>query len=137
MDSLTLNILPQGSYVQIFLVGTTVVVLISVIFAAAFKKPSRKDEDSDPNFLTSLLRFVYACFLKPHENHGSDSQQAALESFYKAQANVYDATRSRLLRGREDMLGLVAAQLKEKSGVGAHKMKRVWVDVSFLGTLAR
>ena len=49
----------------------------------------------------------------------------------REKANVYDATRRRLLRGREDMLGLVAAQLKNK--VESKKIqsgKAVWVDVS-------
>jgi len=54
-----------------------------------------------------------------------------LESFYKAQAGVYDATRKRLLRGREDMLGLVAAQLVNKAArTRSHDPKRIWVDVS-------
>jgi betaine lipid synthase len=49
------------------------------------------------------------------------------------QASVYDATRRRLLRGREDMLGLVAAQLKHKVESKEIKAeKAVWVDVSFL-----
>jgi len=68
--------------------------------------------------------------LKPHTRDGSDSQQDALESFYKAQAGVYDATRRRLLRGREDMLGLVAAQLMNKTAKDqTHIPKRIWVDV--------
>lgn len=47
------------------------------------------------------------------------------------QASVYDATRHRLLRGREDMLGLVAAQLKYKLENKEIKAgKAVWVDVS-------
>lgn len=50
---------------------------------------------------------------------------------YRVQASVYDATRSRLLRGREDMLGLLAAQLKLKSEKqGAKAQKPIWVDVS-------
>lgn len=48
------------------------------------------------------------------------------------QATVYDATRRRLLQGREDMLGLVAAQLKHKVESKEIKAgKAVWVDVSF------
>lgn len=47
------------------------------------------------------------------------------------QASVYDATRHRLLHGREDMLGLVAAQLKHKVESKEIKAgKAVWVDVS-------
>lgn len=52
------------------------------------------------------------------------------ESFYKAQASVYDATRVQLLRGREDMLGLVAAQLKHRAEAGLISQRPVWVDVS-------
>lgn len=44
---------------------------------------------------------------------------------------MYDATRRRLLCGREDMLGLVAAQLEYKLGIKDVKAgKAVWVDVS-------
>lgn len=50
---------------------------------------------------------------------------------YTVQAGVYDATRRRLLRGREDMLGLVAAQLKHKvENKEIKPSKAVWVDVS-------
>lgn len=48
------------------------------------------------------------------------------------QASIYDDTRHRLLHGREDMLGLVAAQLKHKVESKEIKSgKAVWVDVSF------
>lgn len=44
---------------------------------------------------------------------------------------MYDATRRRLLRGREDMLGLLAAQLKYKvENNELPRGKAVWVDVS-------
>lgn len=84
-----------------------------------------------PSGLATFARFFYASFLKPHSGDGAiTGQQAALESFYKAQADVYDATRKRLLRGREDMLGLVAAQLRYKEGKGAWMGKRpIWVDI--------
>lgn len=46
---------------------------------------------------------------------------------------MYDATRKKLLRGREDMLGLLAAQMKFKLERGkSRKEKPVWVDVSIL-----
>ena len=45
------------------------------------------------------------------------------------QASVYDATRKRLLRGREDMLGLIAAQLRFRQSVSARQQKPVWVDI--------
>ena len=45
-------------------------------------------------------------------------------------ADVYDPTRKKLLRGREDMLGLVAAQLKYDSANPARTgRKPIWVDI--------
>jgi betaine lipid synthase len=83
-----------------------------------------------PGLVWSLLLFAYGCFLKPHGGDGKGTQQDALESFYKAQAGIYDTTRSALLKGREDMLALVAAQLRAKSDVlKSNRPKRVWVDV--------
>lgn len=47
------------------------------------------------------------------------------------QANVYDASRRRLLCGREDMLALAAAQLKFQKQQGLWgQSKPIWVDVS-------
>ncbi|KAI9833063.1 MAG: hypothetical protein M1819_003896 [Sarea resinae] len=80
--------------------------------------------------LLSFCQFFYASFLKPHEKNHNGSQEYALESFYKSQASAYDFTRKRLLRGREDMLGLVAAQLRLKSLNGTLKESRAtWVDI--------
>ena len=134
MASLTLDILREPQ-TQIF---TTVVVLfffIALIFfarnASLYPKNSAQDEEN-PSAFKSFLRFFYASFLKPHNGDGTENgQQDALESFYKAQAGVYDATRERLLRGRKDMLALVAAQLVNKaSRERTHDTKRIWVDVS-------
>lgn len=76
--------------------------------------------------------FAYNCFLKPFtatsEKGTKGGQQDALESFYKGQATIYDATRSRLLRGREEMLALAAAQLRMRNSKEGFR-KRVWVDV--------
>lgn len=84
-----------------------------------------------PGLAKSLLIFVYSCFLKPHAGDGKDTQQDALESFYKTQAGIYDRTRRALLKGREDMLALVAAQLEARAGKpeGKKNTKRIWVDV--------
>ncbi|KAG8533507.1 uncharacterized protein KY384_002293 [Bacidia gigantensis] len=78
-----------------------------------------------------LGKFFYASFLKPHSSDVvTTTQQNALESFYKSQADAYDATRRILLRGREDMLGLVAAQLKYKEERGQFSALRpIWVDM--------
>ncbi|KAK4498679.1 hypothetical protein PRZ48_009189 [Zasmidium cellare] len=75
--------------------------------------------------IRSYLKFAYASFFKPYTGDGSGNQQDALESFYEYQADAYDTTRAALLRGREDMLQLVAAQLKYKTFSG----KPVWVDI--------
>ena len=93
-------------------------------------RPLRKLSKSSDT-LTTFGKFFYASFLKPHSGDGAlAGQQAALESFYKAQADIYDASRKPLLRGREDMLGLAAAQLKYKSEKGAfEKQKPIWVDI--------
>jgi betaine lipid synthase len=83
--------------------------------------------------------FAYNCFFKPigtSSGKGSlGGQQDALESFYKGQAAIYDATRSRLLRGREEMMALAAAQLRLKNEREGFK-KRVWIDVRDLCILA-
>lgn len=80
--------------------------------------------------LKSFCLFFYSSFIKPHQRDSKGTQQDALESFYKTQAGAYDATRKVLLRGREDMLALVAAQLKGKLGPDAKgDKKRIWVDV--------
>lgn len=130
MASLIPSIFPRDPYGQILLVGVAVVLLVGIIFASTSKTP-KCDGDEQSGF-RSFLRFFYASFLKPHTgDNAGNGQQDALESFYKAQAGVYDATRKRLLRGREDMLALVAAQLLQKTHKGGKNgTKRVWVDVS-------
>ncbi|PQE06604.1 hypothetical protein CJF31_00009725 [Rutstroemia sp. NJR-2017a BVV2] len=133
MASLTLNILLVDSYSPVLLAGATLLLFIGIVFAAnlfLFKKEDAEEEEN-PNAFKSFLRFFYASFLKPHSGDGTENgQQDALESFYKAQAGVYDATRKRLLRGREDMLALVAAQLVNKAArERTHDTRRIWVDI--------
>ncbi|KAL2872364.1 class I SAM-dependent methyltransferase [Aspergillus lucknowensis] len=112
-------------YVSIAGTAFFVCALVAIVLLAASRK--RKVDVNQGIF--SYLKFIYANFLKPHDRSGS-SQQDALESFYKTQATVYDATRKRLLRGREDMLGLVAAQLKYKvDNKELHTGKAIWVDI--------
>ncbi len=144
---LSLSTALQGHYVQILAVACAVLAIVGLVFTIAFQ--ASKDTSESPSAFRSFCMFFYASFLKPHTGDGElTGQQAALESFYKAQviilialrhfkltmglcqANVYDATRKRLLRGREDMLALVAAQLRfkaERDGYGP--TKPVWVDV--------
>ncbi|KAJ3046128.1 hypothetical protein HDV00_003878 [Rhizophlyctis rosea] len=62
--------------------------------------------------------FAWNCFIKPFlksKPAGVDSEehQKRLEQFYEGQAEVYDVTRKRLLRGRSTMLKLCAAQLRQ------------------------
>ncbi|KAF2712629.1 hypothetical protein K504DRAFT_464699 [Pleomassaria siparia CBS 279.74] len=97
---------------------------LATIFVVAFKPKA-----GESTTLQAYLKFFYACFVKPHSGDGTGNQQDALESFYKAQAEVYDATRVRLLRGREDLLGLVAAQLKYRTEAGLISQRPVWVDI--------
>lgn len=53
-----------------------------------------------------------------------------LEDLYPFhQADIYDGTRKILLRGREDMLGLTAAQLLYSQSKGSLRRKPVWVDI--------
>ncbi|KAJ5483853.1 hypothetical protein N7539_006053 [Penicillium diatomitis] len=114
-------------WIHIYIVGAAFLVfgLIGLVLLISSQKVKL---DFDHGAL-SYVKFFWASFLKPHDR-SAEGQQGALESFYKAQASVYDATRHRLLRGREDMLGLVAAQLKYKVENRDIKAgKAVWVDV--------
>ncbi|KAL4956342.1 hypothetical protein BDW69DRAFT_203340 [Aspergillus filifer] len=99
---------------------------VAIVLAIGSQKRGKAEHNSG---IYSYLKFAYASFLKPHDKGGS-GQQDALESFYSTQASVYDATRKRLLRGREDMLGLVAAQLKYKvENRQLQTGKAIWVDI--------
>ena len=55
----------------------------------------------------------------------------ALEGFYAGQADIYDATRQGLLKGRITMLRLAAAHLRANVS-DIEKGKMVWVDVCAL-----
>ncbi|KAI4930877.1 uncharacterized protein J4E92_004710 [Alternaria infectoria] len=120
------SFVPSDPFHQLTVTLCLVGVFLTVVFALAFRP---KSKDQAPSTFEAYLKFIYGCFLKPHTGDGSGSQQDALESFYKAQADVYDATRLKLLRGREDMLGLVAAQLKHRTEAGLISQRPVWVDI--------
>lgn len=111
---------------KVALVGLVVFLFLAAVFIVAFVEYDEHFKLALPETIQAYLDFVYGCFLKPHTGDNNGSQQEALESFYKAQAKAYDTTRARLLKGREDMLGLVASQLKRKQ----FPRKPVWVDVS-------
>lgn len=76
----------------------------------------------------TLLLFCYHCFVAPFTGsakkkaNATIDQQSTLESFYEAQAKIYDATRPYLLKGREQSLQLAIANLQKKKDL-------VWVDV--------
>ncbi|KAH7139259.1 hypothetical protein B0J11DRAFT_39281 [Dendryphion nanum] len=124
---MSLTVLIPRDPLQLITLSLCVVGLfLATIFAVALRP---KGDKVRLNTFQAYVKFAWACFFKPHTGDGSGSQQDALESFYKAQADVYDATRTRLLRGREDMLGLVAAQLKHRAEAGLISQRPVWVDI--------
>ncbi|KAI3324698.1 S-adenosyl-L-methionine-dependent methyltransferase [Xylariaceae sp. AK1471] len=127
MDFLGGNILPLDPEPIIFL-GIGMFLLVGIFFSTFFIKNTRDNEN--PNLIQSLGLFFYSCFLKPHDGDSKGNQQHALESFYKTQAGAYDATRKALLKGREDMLALAAAQLTLKAKrAKSYNSKKIWVDV--------
>jgi|SRR6266699_5038425 len=131
MASLGGSILPLDVGNKLLFGGIALFVCSAIGYSKFFKRSQRSDEK--PNPIKSLVLFCYSCFLKPHRD-GKGSQQEALESFYRTQASVYDVTRKTLLKGREDMLALAAAQLARRSDDGPRSKsgvhKRIWVDVS-------
>jgi betaine lipid synthase len=123
---------------QSLLAGIVAAALSTLCLTSVF---SSKSQDEAPGLIKSFFLFFYSSFLKPHQGDSKGNQQDALESFYKKQAGAYDATRKVLLRGREDMLALVAAQmqakLKDTASKNENKTKRIWVDVSRVWALDR
>ena len=128
---------------HVYIAAAAFLVCMFVTFVILLSSGKIKINPNKTGF--TYLKFFYATFLKPHESDG-EGQQGALESFYKTQvcywtvsrnqvtdgkATAYDATRRPLLRGREDMLALVAAQLNFKAeNKQLQRGKAVWVDVS-------
>ncbi|GJE99974.1 related to Betaine lipid synthase [Phanerochaete sordida] len=88
---------------------------LSVIIAVSWKH------------LRPYLIFAWMCFFRPIGKKGGDQQQR-LDSFYAGQADVYDATRHRLLRGRHTLLRLCAAHLRQMKKENPTK-PLVWVDI--------
>lgn len=126
------NIAPFGIEIPPLYAGLALA-LVGGLCLSRIASRAGGDEKDTPGLLRPFLLFFYSSFIKPHQGDRRASQQDALESFYKTQAGAYDATRRVLLRGREDMLGLVAAQLESKrremEAAGKSQAKRVWVDV--------
>ncbi|KAJ4468170.1 hypothetical protein J3R30DRAFT_3305702 [Lentinula aciculospora] len=76
--------------------------------------------------LTPQLTFIWYCFVRPLT--GAKDQKARLDKFYEGQADVYDATRRGLLRGRKTMLNLSAGHLRSLRANCPDK-RLVWVDI--------
>ncbi|KAJ3713291.1 hypothetical protein C8R42DRAFT_698973 [Lentinula raphanica] len=72
------------------------------------------------------LTFIWYCFIRPLT--GAKDQKARLDKFYEGQADVYDATRRGLLRGRKTMLNLSAGHLRTLRANCPDK-RLVWVDI--------
>ncbi|KAI0699007.1 hypothetical protein BC835DRAFT_1268331, partial [Cytidiella melzeri] len=77
--------------------------------------------------LRPYLIFAWMCFFRPIGKK-EGNQQNRLDSFYQGQADVYDATRHRLLRGRHTLLRLCAAHLRQMKKANPQK-PLVWVDI--------
>jgi betaine lipid synthase len=81
----------------------------------------------------NVSKFMWACFVKPFSRSES-GWSGALEAFYEGQADVYDATRQGLLKGRTTMMKLAASHLR--AGLKAHeKGNLVWVDVIYIPSI--
>ncbi|KAJ7647411.1 hypothetical protein FB45DRAFT_893372 [Roridomyces roridus] len=76
--------------------------------------------------LRPYFKFFYHCFIGPLS--GVSDQKGRLDKFYEGQADVYDATRNGLLRGRNTMLSLSAAHLSSLKATSPNK-RLVWIDI--------
>ena len=92
-------------------------------------------------FFGPQLRFIWHCFIRPL---GSQDQRDRLDKvrlssegqseahsnqFYEGQADIYDKTRSSLLRGRNTMLSLSASHLRTVRASQTEKQRLVWIDI--------
>ncbi|KAF5385883.1 hypothetical protein D9615_002476 [Tricholomella constricta] len=75
--------------------------------------------------LQPQLRFIWHCFLRPFD---ASDQKDRLNKFYEGQADIYDKTRTGLLRGRNTMLSLSASHLRSMRS-SQPKKRLVWVDI--------
>jgi len=131
MASTILSRIPSMPVMSAPIVAGFLVLGILATMVILLAQSNLKFESPVLSAIQTYSKFAWNCFVKPHSKGKSGSQQDALESFYSAQATIYDATRSRLLRGREDMLALVAAQMRARVNTGTVPAKPVWVDVRY------
>jgi betaine lipid synthase len=81
----------------------------------------------------NISKFMWACFVRPFSS-GDSGWGGALEGFYAGQADVYDATRRGLLKGRTTMMKLATSHLR--AGLKSQeKGKLVWVDVIYFSPI--
>lgn len=77
------HLAPSFQQFWIFPAFFVVIVFLTGILCTTISGPKHYKA---PQSLTTFARFFYASFLKPHDGDGAiTGQQAALESFYKAQ----------------------------------------------------
>lgn len=76
-------------HAYILFAAFAVLTTICGVFVLAFWKPKIVHHVNE--FAVASGRFFYANFLKPHTGDESTGQQAALESFYKAQVKFLDS----------------------------------------------
>ncbi|ELQ36482.1 hypothetical protein OOU_Y34scaffold00657g8 [Pyricularia oryzae Y34] len=113
---------------KLIFTGLGTLLCLGIGLSRLLNKQGPKTGDQSPGLLQAFGLFFYTCFVKPHRVGGTNTQQDALESFYETQASIYDVTRTTLLKGREDMLALAAAQLLHRAKKQSHQ-KRIWVDI--------
>ncbi|KAG9312680.1 hypothetical protein JVU11DRAFT_7097 [Chiua virens] len=77
------------------------------------------------NTIVPNLKFVWHCFIRPL---GATDQRTRLDKFYKGQADVYDRTRSGLLRGRNTMLKLSVSHIRALRARDPSQ-RLIWVDI--------
>ncbi|CDS01335.1 hypothetical protein [Sporisorium scitamineum] len=106
------------SYAPSSLVNRTALATVFMTFVGLAAAVSQKVRD--------VLVFSYTCFLQPLGKTANQAER--LDKFYQHQANVYDSTRSGLLKGRTTMLKLCAAQLRDMQATNPGK-PLVWVDI--------
>ena len=81
-----------------------------------------------PEMAWADSRVLWKASTEPRQALSSPMCGVHTDSWEKA--DIYDVTRTRLLHGREDMLALVAAQLKYKDERGTWSNRRpIWVDI--------
>ena len=79
-----LNTALRAHHVQILAVACAVLAVVGIVFTFAFQ--ARRNPSESPSAIRSFGMFFYASFLKPHTGDSNGTgQQAALESFYRAQ----------------------------------------------------